>query len=81
MDVNLQKINDIISNNINALIENDGSDEAAFVRVQRLTEVKRYMENQKITRWDMGKVVSNLGLVIMTIIPVVLQWVLGLLEF
>ena len=81
IDISLQKINDVISSNISAFIENGGNDETAFVRIQRLTEVKSYMESQKITRLDIGKIISNIGLVIITIIPVILQWLLDSLKF
>ena len=81
IDISLQKINDVISSNISAFIENGGNDKTAFVRIQRLTEVKSYMESQKITRLDIGKIISNIGLVIITIIPVILQWLLDSLKF
>lgn len=81
IDMSLQKINDVISNNISTFIESDGNDETAYKKIQRLIEVKNYMENQKNTQMDMGKILSNIGLVIITIIPVILQWLLESLKF
>ncbi len=76
----LDQIDDDISKKINDIIEQSGTDGQCYESFKRLIDVKAYMQQQNRAKLDFEKILSNIGLLFITIIPVLLQWFLDFLK-
>lgn len=71
------KIDKKISDEINHMIDSDES--LSLDRVETYIRLKEILQKSQEKKWDISKMISAVGLLFITVIPVVLQWMLGLL--
>lgn len=81
---NQWEVMDEIDVKISALVESVISDpkknEETMEKIRELIEVKDYITKQTQNRFNFSSFISGIGLLFITIIPVILQWVLNLLS-
>ena len=70
--MNVSKIATIIVNQVEA----EESNEAKLQKMKELQELKEYILKEEKGRVNLGKLASNVGLLFITVIPIILQWIL-----
>ena len=71
-----EKIDFKIASIILKEVENDRLDEEKINKMNELIEMKEYIERKEKGSVNFAKLASNIGLLFITVIPIVLQWIL-----
>lgn len=76
----MDEIDTKISSLVESVISDPKKNDETMEKIRELIEVKDYITKQTQNRFNVSSFVSGLGLLFITIIPVILQWVLELLS-
>lgn len=72
----LEQVNKKINESMFHIINESGNDTEHYEKFQRMTEIKVLLEHQMHNRFDVQKILYSIGLLLITVIPVILQWIL-----
>lgn len=72
----IDKINNKMSELFNKTISGEGKNSEIVEEIKELIEIKNCFKSQIKNKFDISKVFSNLGVLFITVIPIVLQWLL-----
>lgn len=75
----LDEIDLTISSLLESVISDKNRNDEAMEKIRNLIEVKDYIAKQTQKRFNVSSFISSIGLLFITIIPVILQWLLELL--
>lgn len=77
----IEKIDAGITMTATQRIEDEKCNEDEMKKIKELAEIKEYMLHQAKGNFDISKFVANIGVLLITVIPILLQWFLDKIPF